>query len=209
MFTSHCALISNLPAHRLRSSTVVLLLLEEQPRWILIVVCSSNACYRLSTRHSSIRERIDETTRYPSCIPSIFFNYTSAISRRRRIVDLVAAAAGVLYITDLIKRLLSLDIAQALSTYETVQAPPATVFLHDRQFQIPTECRFTVVLPQKVQVYRACCVISIFLTCFRREAPYLEGSSSAIYRKPYLVSTVMQDQKCSWSLLHTWYRIYR
>ena len=24
-------------------------------------------------------------------------------------------------------------------TYETVQAPPATVFLHDRQFQIPTE----------------------------------------------------------------------
>lgn len=58
------------------------------------------------------------------------FTYTSAISRNRRIVDLVAAAAGV----------------------DTVQAPPATVFLHDRQFQIPTECRFTVTLPQKVHV---------------------------------------------------------
>lgn len=60
-----------------------------------------------------------------------------------------------------------------LRTYETTQAPPATVFLHDRHCQIPTECRFTEVLPQNVQVYRACCVISIFLTCFRREAPYL------------------------------------
>jgi hypothetical protein len=38
---------------------------------------------------------------------------------------------------------------------------------------MPTECRFTVFLPQKVQTYRACCVISIFLTCFRSEAPYL------------------------------------
>ena len=26
-------------------------------------------------------------------------------------------------------------------------------------------------LPQNVQVYRACCVTSIFLTCLRREAP--------------------------------------
>jgi len=78
-------------------------------------------------------------------------NQTSAISRRRRIVDLVAAAAGV----------------------ETTQAPPATDFLQDRHSQIPTEVRFTVVFPQKVQVYLACWVISIFLTCLRREAPYL------------------------------------
>lgn len=62
-------------------------------------------------------------------------------------------------------------------TYETVHAPPATVFLHPLQFQMPTECRFTVFLPQKVQTYRACCVISIFLTCFRRDAPYLYSLS--------------------------------
>ena len=60
-----------------------------------------------------------------------------------------------------------------IGTYETVHAPPATVFLQALQVQIPTECRFTVFLPQKVQVYLACCVISIFLTCFRSEAPYL------------------------------------
>ena len=90
-------------------------------------------------------------------------------------VDLVAAAAGV----------------------DTTYAPPATVwehlsavsplsccptcvenvefytFLHARQFQMPVEWRLTVVLPQNVQVYLACCEISIFLTCFRRDAPYL------------------------------------
>lgn len=61
-------------------------------------------------------------------------------------VDLVAAAAGVL------KGLVSLTVSrtrvqcvwyksspEALNTYETTQAPPATVFLQDRQLQIPTE----------------------------------------------------------------------
>lgn len=71
-----------------------------------------------------------------------------------------------------------------LRTYETTQAPPATVFLHDRHCQIPTECRFTEVLPQNVQVYRACCVISIFLTCFRREAPYLYVARLVPYNCP-------------------------
>jgi hypothetical protein len=61
----------------------------------------------------------------------------------------------------------------AAAGVETTQAPPATVFLQDRHFQIPTDVRFTVVFPQKVQVYLACWVISIFLTCLRREAPYL------------------------------------
>jgi hypothetical protein len=61
-----------------------------------------------------------------------------------------------------------------VQTYDTVYAPPATVLWHDLQFQIPTECLLTVVFPQKVQTYLACWVISIFLTCFRREAPYLE-----------------------------------
>jgi hypothetical protein len=56
-------------------------------------------------------------------------------------------------------------------TYETVHAPPAIVFLQLLQFQIPTECLLTEFLPQKVQMYRACWVISIFLTCFRRDAP--------------------------------------
>ena len=45
------------------------------------------------------------------------------------------------------------------------------VRLQDLQFQMPVEWRRTVVLPQKVQVYLACCVTSIFLTCLRREAP--------------------------------------
>lgn len=86
---------------------------------------------------------------------------------------------------------------------ETVQAPPATVFRHARHFQIPTASRFTVscasqgparqsdalwlkmwrferTLPQKVQVYLACCVISIFLICLRNDAPY---------RVPYLPVT--------------------
>jgi len=61
----------------------------------------------------------------------------------------------------------------AAAGVDTVYAPPATVFLHDLQSQIPTECLLTVVFPQKVQTYLACWVISIFLTCLRREAPYL------------------------------------
>lgn len=61
------------------------------------------------------------------------------------------------------------------TTYETVYAPPATVLLQLLQFQMPTECLLTVVLPQNVHTYLACCVISIFLTCFRSEAPYLQS----------------------------------
>ena len=45
------------------------------------------------------------------------------------------------------------------------------VRLQPLQFQIPVEWRLTVTLPQKVQVYLACWVISIFFTCLRREAP--------------------------------------
>jgi hypothetical protein len=93
----------------------------------------------------------------------------------------VAAAAGVLANSGVsVIPIAALFLGQRFnqivgssSTYETVQAPPATVFLHALHFQIPTECRLTVFFPQKVQVYRACWVISIFLTCFRREAPYL------------------------------------
>lgn len=86
------------------------------------------------------------------------FTYTSAISRNRRIVDLVAAAAGVLVqarqtiVLSLRNSFFPIQCRLFLCTYDTVQAPPATVFLHDRQFQIPTECRFTVTLPQKVHV---------------------------------------------------------
>ena len=93
-------------------------------------------------------------------------------------VDRVAAAAGVLFPPSVSCNSAKIyPPRRALpvpETYETVQAPPATVFLHDPQFQIPTECRFTVFLPQNVQMYRACWVISIFLTCFRSDAPYLE-----------------------------------
>lgn len=59
------------------------------------------------------------------------------------------------------------------ATYETVQAPPATLFLQALHSQIPTDLRLTVFLPQNVQAYRACWLTSIFFTCFRSEAPYL------------------------------------
>lgn len=55
----------------------------------------------------------------------------------------------------------------------------ATVRLQDLQSQMPTEWRLTLVLPQKVQTYLECWVISIFLTDLRSEAPYL----SAIHGK--------------------------
>src|ERR1700760_267942 len=38
----------------------------------------------------------------------------------------------------------------SVQTYDTVHAPPATVFLHALQVQIPTECLLTVFLPQKL-----------------------------------------------------------
>lgn len=56
----------------------------------------------------------------------------------------------------------------------------ATVRLQDLQSQMPTEWRLTLVLPQKVQTYLACWVISIFFTDFRREAPYLHTLKSAL-----------------------------
>ena len=75
-------------------------------------------------------------------------------------------------------------------TYLGTQAPPAMVFLHLLQCHIPTHFLFIVfwrkrvawcalirnkriTLPQKQQAYFACCDISIFLTIFLREAPYL------------------------------------
>src|SRR5436190_3343041 len=69
------------------------------------------------------------------------------------------------------------------ATYETIQAPPATVFLQDRHSQMPTALRFTEFFPQNVQMYRACWVISIFFTCFRNEAPYLMRDSRL--RQPF------------------------
>lgn len=56
----------------------------------------------------------------------------------------------------------------------------ATVRLQDLQSQMPTEWRLTLVLPQNVQTYLACWVISIFLTDLRREAPYLYAIMSAL-----------------------------
>ena len=60
----------------------------------------------------------------------------------------------------------------AAAVVETVHAPPATVFLQALHSQIPTAVRLTESLPQKVHVYRARWLISIFLDSFRREAPY-------------------------------------
>ena len=57
------------------------------------------------------------------------------------------------------------------ATVAGAQAPPAMTFLHFLHFQMPTASRFTVSLPQKLQVYLACWEISIFLTSLRRVAP--------------------------------------
>merc|ERR1719348_1015818 len=82
-------------------------------------------------------------------------NYISCISLRRRMALRTVTAAEVL----------------------GAQAPPATVFLHDLHFQIPTAERFIASLPQNLHVYLACWLTSIFLAIFLRDAPY---------RVPYL-----------------------
>ena len=58
-----------------------------------------------------------------------------------------------------------------------VYAQPASTLPHELQFQMPTFVRFTVSLPQNMQVNLECCEISIFFTCFLSEEPY---------RTPYL-----------------------
>jgi hypothetical protein len=102
-------------------------------------------------------------------------------------------------------------MSQAVSrhTYETVHAPPATVFLQALQVQIPTECRFTVFLPQKVHTYRACCVISIFLTCFRREAPYLYYMSQRPHFAQMSVLNGFESECVLDSVQLTWCHIYQ
>ena len=51
----------------------------------------------------------------------------------------------------------------AAAVVETVQAPPAVVFLHALQCQIPTAVRLTESLPQKVHLERGGRGISTFL----------------------------------------------
>jgi hypothetical protein len=107
----------------------------------------------------------------------------------------MAAAAGVLWARGQYKRLLGSrwqvevsrggNIRNDVGTASTVMmlaichglvmdlATTYTVLLQPLQFQMPVEWRLTVGLPQKVQVYLACWLTSIFLTCLRREAPYL------------------------------------
>jgi len=79
----------------------------------------------------------------------------SVPSRKRRIVERTCAACAV----------------------PSVYAPPAMVFPHAPQFQMPTLWRLTVSLPQKTHVYFECWLISIFFTTLRSEEPY---------RTPYL-----------------------
>lgn len=61
----------------------------------------------------------------------------------------------------------------------TDHAPPAIVFPHvlAMHFQMPTASRLTLLFPQKEHVYFIRCAISMFLACFRSDAPY---------RVPYL-----------------------
>ena len=67
--------------------------------------------------------------------------------------------------------LLHLMLVSPLSALISFSLEIDDTFLQARHDQIPVEWRLTVFLPQKVQVYRACCETSIFLTCLRREAP--------------------------------------
>jgi len=69
--------------------------------------------------------------------------------RRRAMVERTVTAEGV------------------LSTY----APPAMVFLQDLHFQIPVTWRLMASLPQNVQWYLLCWVVSIFFTSLRRVEP--------------------------------------
>jgi len=69
--------------------------------------------------------------------------------------------------------LLTALLTAAAAVVEKTHAPPATVFLQALHFQIPTQLLFIASFPQKAQVYLECCVISIFLTIFLRDAPYL------------------------------------
>jgi hypothetical protein len=85
--------------------------------------------------------------------------YCSASSLNLLIVPLTVEAAVVL----------QLKIFSHF--YLTVQAPPAKTLAHDLHFQIPTAVLRTASFPQKLHVYVACCVTSIFLTCLRNEAP--------------------------------------
>ena len=94
--------------------------------------------------------------------------YASVMSRRRRtVLDKPISDYCLMNITYTHLRTV------AAAVVVSVHAPPAIDLRHELQFQMPTEWRLTVTFPQNVQVYLACCVISIFLTCFRSEAPYL------------------------------------
>lgn len=116
---------------------------------------------------------------------------------------------------------------EAAAVVEYTQAPPATIRLHRLQDQIPTQERFMaswkgkdnfstlywtnvssffITLPQNVQVYLACWVISIFFTILRREAPY---------RVPYLPTIptfLVRLAYLRWEnseTLHSWHILIR
>jgi hypothetical protein len=110
-----------------------------------------------AVQHSFARRSLHARTHFGFCPAPI---YNSTASRRRRIVLRTEAAACVL----------------------TDQAPPAMTFMHVlfEQRQMPTAVRFTEFLKQNGHVYRACCAISIFFTCFRNDEPY---------RVPYFPTT--------------------
>ncbi len=80
--------------------------------------------------------------------------YVSFSSRRRLIVDLVAAAAGVdtTYAPPAIVCKSPVSIVRAPTHPRHMQCRVCHTFLHALQFQIPVECLFTVVLPQNVHV---------------------------------------------------------
>lgn len=104
----------------------------------------------LSPMIRSMHRRL--TTPSQSSFSSVSYpSYTSRISRRRLIVDLVAAAAGVdtMYAPPAIVCRENVLVNLPISSRPNC---PCSTFLHALHDQIPVECRFTVVLPQKVQV---------------------------------------------------------
>ena len=109
---------------------------------------------RLVVRASRYSSPLLAGTRLACCLLMVYSTthgclYVSCISLKRRTVLLTAAADVVL----------------------TTQAPPDGLSTSLAVQLLPTQVRFRVSFPQKMEVYLECPVISIFLTIFLRDAP--------------------------------------
>merc|ERR1719359_2341984 len=88
---------------------------------------------------------------------------------------LLGGISGVLHLSScsfsFFRRLMVVRTVTA-GAVASCQQPPAMTFLQALHFQIPPATRLTLVFPQKLHRYRACCRISMRFVTFRSEAPY-------------------------------------